>query len=206
MAEALEQWIERQLRVVDDDGRSCASIELRAGQGGVIWDRWDSPLRKEDGGPGPVALAALIDEVIDAAQEDWPAKQAITVMLIALDKQSNDRGRWTKTVKGKNSNANQGMMASESVQHAHAMAAHVETTQTLLKASNTQVALMMQINQTLAENWQRTLALFVEQKLEHSLASDKQESELQRDMWETAKKMAPDVLGLLAHVATQKKP
>lgn len=205
MAEALEQWIERQLRVVDDDGRSCASIELRAGQGGVIWDRWDSPLRKEDGGPGPVALAALIDEVIDAAQEDWPAKQAITVMLIALDKQANDRGRWTKTVKGKNSNANQGMMASESVQHAHAMAAHVETTQTLLKASNTQVALMMQINQTLAENWQRTLAMFVEQKLQHSLEVDKEDQQLKAEMWSTAKQLGPDLVQLLVHAATTKK-
>jgi hypothetical protein len=208
MAETLESWITRQLKVVDEDGRATAQILLQAGDGGQVWDRWDKPLRSEEGGPGPHDLATLIDEVINGAAEEWPAKKSHQVMLTALDGNGAERGRWVKSVKGKSQTASGSMLASESVQHASAMQMHVETMKVLLGASNHQVALQQQTISELLSHTSTLSQLVGNTRIELAMKQEHRSEEMgqmQVEMWETLKKVTPEAMQLIAHIIQSKK-
>lgn len=204
MAESLEMWMGRMLRDVDEDGCQTASIHLQAGDGGQTWDRWDKPLRESENGPGPAALAHLIEEVISNAAEDWPAKKDHLVMLVALDGNGNDRGRWSKHIKGRSKTANVTMLASESVQHASAMQMHTETTKTLLGSANHQIQLQHKTIEMLLGQYQGMIGMFMQTKLEGALESDKQSGEIQKEMWETFKESTPQIMEMMQFLLTSK--
>lgn len=205
MAQTLESWLERQFQIVEEDGVNTSQLILQCGDGGQVWDRWDRPFRKEEGGPGAYALAQLINEVIDGAAEEWPASRSHQVMITALDKNGADRGRFVKSVKGKSKTASHTMLASESVQHAAAMQSQVETVKVLLSAANNQIQLQQQTIEGLLRNVGTLTALVCENKVEQALAKEVQDNETQKEMWDLAKKVAPDVLTLIGnHVASKK--
>lgn len=206
MAETLEAWLTRQLRTVEEDGKCTCQLLLQAGDGGQVWDRWDMPLRQEEGGPGAYALSTLISEVIDGAAEEWPASRMHQVMVTALDRSGGDRGRWVKSVKGKSKTASHTMLASESVQHAAAMQAQVETTKVLLAACNNQIMMQQATIDALLRNVGVLTALICENKVEQALTQQGEQGEIQKELWGMAKEVGPEIVrAVITNMATKGK-
>lgn len=171
MAETLEAWLTRQLRSVSEDGKSTRAIRLCAGDGGETWERWDAPLRKEEGGPGPEKLAEIIEEVIRGSAEEWPAKSTVQIMIAAEDGEGIVRAKRLQSVRGKSQTSNGAALGGEALQHAEASRAHADTTKTLLAIAQTQNKGLAEHNQNLMEKLEILIEKLLNEKLEHMMES-----------------------------------
>jgi len=196
MAETIEMWLTRQLRDVEEDGKETATIQLVAGDANSVLDRWDKPLRHSEGGPKIRELTELIQEIISSNAETWSAKRTHAVTVIALDGHGIERARYPLQVRGKSQSAQANMNASESVQHASAMQAHVETMRTLLGAATHQNQLLSEQNEKLMHTVTTLTGQLLSQKIEKALEKEEKTTEMQQEMWETAKALTPQMMAM----------
>lgn len=136
MAETLEAFLKRQLRNVDESGKSAAIVRLVVAESGQQFDSWPAPLREEEGGPGPEKMGAEIEELCHGYGESFPSGKQFQMVVVVEDRTGNERGRYIKTVFGKNASAKAGVLGGD-MSIAEGARVHVETTKGLL---NTMVA------------------------------------------------------------------
>lgn len=205
MAETIESFVARKLKDVSEEGKTTVQFLLQAGDSLKVIDRWDRPLRTEEGGPGPAALAQMISDVIDSAAQEWPAKRMHQVTITAFDQNGAESGMLTRSIKGGSQTATGSALASESVQHAAAMQMHTATMGTLLGAANAQIVLQQKSIEMLMNHNEQAMALLMSQKAERAIAPSGEPSPIQIEMWETLKTATPELLQLIGHFVQSRK-
>lgn len=157
MAETLESYLARQFRDVAEDGKSTRTIRLVVAESGQTWERWDSPLRESEGGPGVQKIADEIVELSRSYKEGFPAGAVVMMAVVAEDASGNERARHLIKVTGENKQAKSTLLGGDTSQ-AEANKLFVETCKTLLQVQSSQITVMGTQIKTLLETIQ-TLAL-----------------------------------------------
>ena len=165
MAETLESFLARQLRDVSEQGKSCRTIRLMVADSGQTFDRWDAPLRAQEGGPGPEKLAEEIIEICLSYADSFPAQGGPVMMaIVAEDVDGNERGRHLRKVTGTNRNGKTTMLGGD-MSIAEGARIHVETTKSLLGAATAQNNLLVAQVKTLIEQTHALMLMGINDKM-----------------------------------------
>ena len=203
MAEPLEMWLTRQLREVEEDGRSTKTIKLIAGE--RPWERWDAPLLEEHGGPGPRKLAELIEELLKAIAEEAPARQGVPCMVLALDGKGEERATWLKTVKGTaKGNGSANSFSSEAMNYAEAGKVHMQTTKELLQMQNATLANAFKQNAQLMESNQALTQMVVNMNVQNALTKQEFQPGLNEEIVKSLAEKVPQLLELFGAMVQPK--
>lgn len=167
--ETIEAWVTRQLREVAEDGKSVRSIRITSGEEGRQWERFDAPLREEEGGPGPAKLAEMIEELIKGFSEEWPAKRTVQVHITAYDAEGLEKSTYPKSVRGRSATAKDSVLGGEALGIAQASLVHTEATKALLTLQMTQNKAIANQLATSYETNNFLIEKLVEEKIDRAL-------------------------------------
>jgi hypothetical protein len=168
VAETLENWLKRQLRAVEQSGASTQQIWLSDASSGKIHERWDAPLRTEEGGPGPDGLAEILNEVIDGLCHSANVRQTLEFEIVCMDGQKPpmERARYLLHKKGKSTSTNGAAFSPETAHVAAIGQAQAETTQALLRSANAQIQQQQNLITQLTEQLHGYIQLLLQSDLE----------------------------------------
>jgi hypothetical protein len=166
VAETLEAWLSRQLRAVEQNGKSTQAVRLSDAASGKTHERWDSPLRKEEGGEGPEGLANIIGEVIDGMCHSANVRQTLEFEIVCEDGERNERARYLLHKKGKSTSTNGAAFSPETAHVAAIGQAQAETTQALLRSANAQIQQQQKLIEQLTEQLHGYIQLLLQSDLE----------------------------------------
>lgn len=167
MAESLEAFLERALRTVEESGKSTRAIRLTVAETGETFERWDSPLTKEAGGPGPAKLAEDIEDLIRSYAESFPAKSQVQMAIIAEDGEGSAKSRHIRTVRGTNQEAKRSILGGDT-SLAEGARIHVETTRSLLNTMVANYNLLGQQVKAQMDTNAALMSLLLSERLEHA--------------------------------------
>lgn len=197
MAETLDRFLDRQLRVVETDGKNTATIRLVELDSQQTFERWDRPLTKEAGGPGPEKLASDIDDLITGYRDDFPKNVTVQMGVIAEDADGATRGKWVKSLRGKSESGSRSMIGGD-VSLAEGSRLHVETTKRLLEMATAQNSLFAQQVKQVMEQSQTFMVLMMNEQMqrvnaqtEHAETTAGGDEQMQRMLEKIYENMAP---------------
>lgn len=183
MAESLEAWITRQLRLVEESGKSTRAFRLCAADTGKTWERFDSPLRlEEEGGLGPAKLAEEMELVIRNTSEEVPARTTFQVSVVAEDGEGLERATFVKSVRGRSTTANGAILGGEHMHLAQAGQVHTEITKSLLGMQHTVNASLQKQNERQTEQINFLIETLTEKRIEKALNDEEQKEDVAEKM------------------------
>ena len=191
MAETLESFLDRQLRVVDESGKNTRTIRLCVADTGETFERWDSPLRVEEQGPGAERLAHDIEELVRGYAETFPAKSRVQMKIVAEDGEGSARGIHVKTVAGTNQDAKRSILGGDT-SLAEGARIHVETTRHLMNSMVSHINLLSQHNLQQMQQNQQLMLMLANERLEAAQNVDDSKAQQEQMM---------DILGRLSQGA-----
>jgi hypothetical protein len=200
MAETLEAWLTRQLRAVEQNGKSTQAVRLSDAASGKTHERWDSPLRKEEGGEGPQALADIIGEVIDGLCQSANVRQTLEFEIVCEDGERNERARYLLHKKGKSTSTNGTAFSPETAHVAQIGQAQAETTQTLLRSANAQIQQQQKLIEQLVDQNHGYIKLLFQAELEKKeveLENSENTNSVQLELLKQLVEKAEPLVGLL---------
>lgn len=174
MAETLDAFIKRQLRIVEEDGKNVTSIHLTPVDGdGTPFDSWYAPLGKDQGGPGPEGIADEVETLCHGYAEQFPKGKSVQFAVICRDKNGSERGRHLKQVFGQNvsSKGGAGLLGGDQ-SIAEGARIHVETTKGLLNTMVANFSIMgEQLRGTMEQN-SALMYLLMNERMTHARDAD----------------------------------
>jgi hypothetical protein len=202
MAETLDAWLTRQLRAVEQNGKSTQAVRLSDAASGKTHERWDAPLRKEEGGEGAESLANIINEVIDGLTHSANVRQMLEFEVVCEDGERNERSRFVINKKGKSTNTNGSVFSPETAHVAQIGQAQAETTQYLLRAANAQIQQQQKLIEQLTEQLHGYIKLLFQvelEKKEAELNNAEGTNTVQLELLKQLVEKAEPLVGLLMH-------
>lgn len=94
---SLQDWAERQFRMVEQDGAAVATVRLVTAHDGEVWETWTAPFGK------PEDWAVEAEAFLRSLENEWP-NRAVSVLFLASTASGEALSKLPRKVQGKNKN------------------------------------------------------------------------------------------------------
>lgn len=189
----IESWAKRHLVTVDEQG-ATARVRLICVDNGAVLETWDGPFAGID----PVKWAEEAQTHIVELAEDWPPR-SFTLMFVAEDSKGLQRSQCTKSVTGRNKEANAELMKNRDLKAvADTMESLAKTVDRTLATANGQLDRMAKHLETTTGAHIEALN-YIRAKHENEAIKTQMAEEQTSKLMALANKWGPLVMDLLEH-------
>lgn len=91
----LQEWAERQFKVVEQDGATAAVVKLITAHDGEVWETWHAPF------PEPEQWATAAEAFLRSLENEWP-NRGVSVCFVATTQAGEVLAKLPRKVQGKN--------------------------------------------------------------------------------------------------------
>lgn len=187
--DTLHSWAAKLCGVVDaDSGNHVKRIRLISAEGST-WETWEAPL------PSPEDFVQQVNTLLNALTDEFPVKR-VQLLLVAEDTAGAVQSQRTLSIMGKNKQASSSLLSNDARALSDSMDAIARTVERVLATANTQLRVMAETNEKLAEH-NNSLHDLVREMNAAKLLQEQQEHDTTREIQTEVVKALPMFIELL---------